>query len=132
MPINPQEDVLKRLQGIKDPRGLMGEMARGTNMYPGGDAARTGGGPNIGRPPENPGEPSRVVNPTALSAIQQRAGAPQPPRPVDNMAISDLQAKVLERVPQPAPMQAGSMASQKAAPRAIQALKAAAQRRLQR
>jgi len=44
------EDMLKKLQGIKDSRGSVGMLSRGKNMYPGGNAAQQGGGPQFGRP----------------------------------------------------------------------------------
>lgn len=48
-----QDDALKRrLSGNKDSRGPQGIMSRGKNVYNGGtNAARSGGGANIGRPP---------------------------------------------------------------------------------
>lgn len=43
--------VRRRLQGIVDPRGTVGMLSRGRNVYLGGlPHARTGGGPRIGRP----------------------------------------------------------------------------------
>lgn len=117
MAVNPQEDVLKRLQGIKDPRGLVGEMARGKNMYPGGDAARTGGGPGIGRPPEAVGEPGRTVTPEMLAAVQAKTGTQPVPQQMQNptglMAAKPLQEK-----------QASKLAKA--------SMQAAAQRKLQR
>lgn len=113
MALNPQEDVLKRLQGIKDPRGLMGEMARGKNMYPGGDAARTGGGPDIGRPPEAVGEPGRGITPQMLAAVQAKTGTQPAPQVMTQT--------------QPQLMQKGT-----ASKLAKSAMQAAAQRRLKR
>jgi hypothetical protein len=63
--VNGKEDVLKKLQGMVDARSKVGEFARGKNMYPGGSQARTGGGPDIGRPPTG-------VNAAALQAVQDR------------------------------------------------------------
>lgn len=41
----------RRLMGQKDSRSTQGIISRGANVYKGGtSAARTGGGPNIGRP----------------------------------------------------------------------------------
>jgi hypothetical protein len=61
-----QENVIKKLQGLKDSRSLVGEMARGKTMYPGGNAAQSGpGGPDMGRPPT-------AVPQAALEAVKQR------------------------------------------------------------
>ncbi len=53
------------LPGTQDPRGLSGILSRGRNMYPGGNAAQSGGGPQYGRPlspaiPESPLEAPRT------------------------------------------------------------------------
>lgn len=65
-PKNPEEEIMKRLQGIKDSRGPVGMFARGKNMYPGGNAAQEGpGGPDMGRP---------TVNPQAVQAVLQNTG----------------------------------------------------------
>lgn len=43
--------VRRRLQGIVDPRGTVGILSRGKNVYMGGlPHARSGGGPGIGHP----------------------------------------------------------------------------------
>lgn len=57
--------VRRRLQGITDPRGSTGIMSRGSNVYSGGlPAARTGGGPGIGRPrgAKDVNRPASVIN----------------------------------------------------------------------
>ena len=43
--------------GMNDPRGMVGELARGANVYPGGGPAQQGGGTQYGRPPEDLGGP---------------------------------------------------------------------------
>jgi hypothetical protein len=89
-----QEDVLKKLAGIKDSRSIVGEMARGKNMYPGGNAAQSGpGGPDMGRPPT-------AVPQAAMDAVRQQVGMPvaQPNAPpaavATNPAITKSQAKM--------------------------------------
>lgn len=85
---DPMEEVAKRMQGLKDSRSKIGELARGKNMYPSGNNAHSGpGGPDMGRPPEIPKAASDAV-------IQQTGGAPQPPTP-EPMAqgLQQLQAK---------------------------------------
>lgn len=63
-----QEDVLAKLQGMKDSRGPVGMMARGKNMYPAGNNAQSGpGGPDMGRPPT-------AVSPEAVQAVLQQTG----------------------------------------------------------
>lgn len=44
--------ILRRLQGMRDPRSQVGILSRGKNVYgPGGSyAAQSGGGPQYGRP----------------------------------------------------------------------------------
>lgn len=45
------EALLKRIQGQKDPRGPVGELARGKNVYKGvSNRAHSGGGLQYGRP----------------------------------------------------------------------------------
>ncbi len=105
-----EEDVLKRLQGIKDSRGLVGEMARGKNMYPGGNNAHSGpGGPEMGRPPT-------AISPDAVQAVMQQTGHAAPPQ--------------VTSPPQVMPM--ASTGASKRSPSAMQQMQAAAQRRLQR
>lgn len=88
------EGVLKRLQGIKDSRGPVGQFARGNNMYPGGAQARTGGGPDIGRPPE---APSTAVPAAAMQAVTDRMQANLvPPVPtVQPNALPQLEQKLM-------------------------------------
>lgn len=70
-----QEDVLAKLQGIKDSRGSVGIMARGKNMYPAGNNAQSGpGGPDMGRPPT-------AVSPEAVQAVMQQTGQVAPAAP---------------------------------------------------
>ena len=45
-----QKSIMAKLQGVQDPRSKVGMMARGKNMYPGGNAAHEGGGSQFGRP----------------------------------------------------------------------------------
>lgn len=48
-------NLMGKLQGNKDSRGLQGILSRGTNVYNGGStAAHSGGGPQFGRPKKNP------------------------------------------------------------------------------
>jgi hypothetical protein len=91
--VNPQEDVLKKLQGIKDSRGPVGQLARGNNMYPGGNAARTGGGPDIGRPPE-------AAN--AQGAIQETMQRMQQGNMPNANAAAPAQANAQQRMAPPA------------------------------
>lgn len=101
-----QEDVLKKLAGIKDSRGIVGEMARGKNMYPGGNAAQSGpGGPDMGRPPT-------AVPQAAADAVRQHVGMPIAPQPSPAIAANPAVAKSLAKM--------------------TRAMQAAAQRSLQR
>lgn len=44
-------DLLKKLQGISDPRSTKGIFSRGANIYNSGShSAHSGGGPQFGRP----------------------------------------------------------------------------------
>ncbi len=128
-----QEDVMKRLQGMKDSRSTVGELARGKNMYPGGNAAQSGpGGPDMGRPPT-------AVPAAAAQAVMQRTGA-QPGLPPQAQAANQampqqmnpnlqaLQNKVRPQIPP----QAQAAKSRKLGDIAKQALQAAAQRKMQR
>lgn len=78
-----EKDALqRRLTGMRDSRSKQGIMSRGANVYKGGaPQARTGGGPNIGRPPTAPPEmetPEPAGVPS-LSEIVQRMSQLQPP-----------------------------------------------------
>lgn len=103
-PVNPEEEVMKRLQGIKDSRGPVGMFARGKNMYPGGNAAQEGpGGPDMGRP---------TVNPQAVQAVLQHTGrtlappgltsppqkTPSPSLGSNRLARPDMQAAAKRRM----------------------------------
>jgi hypothetical protein len=84
---NPMEEVAKRMQGLKDSRSTVGELARGKNMYPGGNAAHSGpGGPDMGRPPS----PTAVPQ-AAMDAVRQHTGmpAPAPQAPVGSLAAAN-------------------------------------------
>lgn len=100
-----QEDVLKKLAGIKDSRSIVGEMARGKNMYPGGNAAQSGpGGPDMGRPPT-------AVPQAAADAVRQQVGIP---------------------IAQPSPTIAANPAVAKSLAKMTRAMQSAAQRSIQR
>ena len=132
MALGAEEDVLKRLAGIKDARGPVGQLARGNNMYPGGAQARTGGGPDIGRPPETT---NRMVPPAANQALQQHiANNPVPPVPTNQPnQLPQLQQKIQQsQDPSSSLMAAKPMAEKQAAKVSRAALQAAAQRRMKR
>lgn len=53
----PDGPDLAGLQGMPDPRGMIGALSRGANMYPGGGPAQQGGGQQFGAPVEGvPGQ----------------------------------------------------------------------------
>jgi hypothetical protein len=116
----PQEDVMKRLQGIKDARGPVGQMARGNNVYNGASqAAQSGpGGPDMGRPPT-------AVPQAAMDAVRAKLGTPPPPPATTPMQGSMVAA---------APGLERAAANQNKAMSGIAkaALAAAAQRKLKR
>lgn len=56
------EALKRRMSGIKDSRGPQGIASRGKNVYnSGSNAARTSGGPGIGRPPMDGGVPGQMA-----------------------------------------------------------------------
>lgn len=137
-----QEALLKAMQGLqgqKDSKGIVGTLARGKNMYPGGNAAQSGGGPQMGAPssqPQNPMMEAQLralkqqqagmqanAGATAPNPMQQMGGAPPNPNPLPNPAMNQTQG--LGDVGA-----GGAMKLQQAQTMASAALKAAAQRRL--
>lgn len=118
---DPREDIMKKLQGIKDSRGPVGQLARGNNVYPGGNAARTGGGPGIGRPPE------AAANPAIQQAMGRMQAAQQGPAP---QAAAPAQANAQQRMTNPAsPMTANPATEKMASKLARVSMQAAAKRR---
>jgi len=132
MAVDPQEEVMKRLQGIKDARGKIGELARGKNMYPGGSQARTGGGPDIGRPPTAiPAEAAQAIR--NLHAAQQGTQMQQA-QPAVNPQVQDLQRSLQDRARTSAPQGSVVNANPRAeavATKLNRAMQIAAQRKLQ-
>lgn len=153
-----QEEILKRLQGLKDARSQIGELARGKNMYPGGGPAQSGpGGPDMGRPPEmkivdDSGlRPS--VGPAAVQAVQNQVAANPVPSQVAAPApgIAEAQQRIqqamqnnsMQNVMQQRDMNAAKsslqaanqrsmLSNRKASDLAKSALQAAAKRRMKR
>lgn len=68
------DNMLKRLQGIQDSRGMQGILSRGQNIYNSGSfAAQKGGGPQFGRPVGGP----QLVGPNSI--LQRMMGITTPP-----------------------------------------------------
>jgi hypothetical protein len=125
MAVDPMEEVAKRMQGLKDSRGPVGELARGKNMYPAGNNAQSGpGGPDMGRPPT-------AVSPQAVQAVMAQTGGAPPPQATPSMpqALQGLQQSITPQAPSPGLQQASAAMQNKSAQMAFQA---AAQRKLQR
>lgn len=99
MASNPQEDVMKRLMGIKDARGQVGALARGKNMYPGGNAARTGGGPNIGRPAMGGNVPGKedAINAIRKKMMELQGAAGQTPQSAPQQAQARAQDQMMKQ-----------------------------------
>lgn len=131
MAVDPIEEVAKRMQGLKDSRGPVGMLARGKNMYPGGNNAHSGpGGPDMGRPPT-------AVSPEAMQAVmQQTGGAPQPLAPQGQpQGLQNLQQSISNKPGPGSVVTANPQAERAAATQnksAQMAFRAAAQRKLQR
>lgn len=70
------------LQGLPDPRGMTGILARGANVYPGGGPAQQGGGQQFGAPVGGgmpgmegmPGMNPAQMGPAILRRIQAQRG----------------------------------------------------------
>ena len=134
---DPMAEVAKRMQGLKDSRGTVGIMARGKNMYPGGNAAQSGpGGPDMGRPPT-------AVPPQAAAAVQNLTQAkPVGPPGLPAQAQAGQQAmpqqmnpnlqQLQNKVRPPTPIKMPATQGKKIGDIAKAALQAAAQRKLQR
>lgn len=130
------------MQGLQDSRSKVGELARGKNMYPGGNAAQSGpGGPDMGRPPN----PVAAVPQQAADAVRQnmmkndqmqstqvkqqglQRAAQNPMAAQMNPNLQQLQNRIAPQKPQ-----AMAAKSKKLGDIAKQALQAAAQRKMQR
>lgn len=117
MAVDPMEEVAKRMQGLKDARGPVGQLARGNNVYNStSQAAQSGpGGPDMGRPPT-------AVSPAAVQAVLQRTGVqPQQQAPQGSAMTAN---PVAEKAMAQTNRQMGGLAKA--------ALQAAAKRKLQR